>query len=114
MICQWQMGMLVMRECGAPATAGCALCGRSLCMMHTSMGQSGPACPSCAATNPGYAQNEDTEMAASRDEYYRPYGGAAAYGQAGYFSGTDAAAMNRAPVAPRRSGAEDSYDAMDT
>ena len=114
MNCQWQMGMLAMRECGAPATAGCALCGRSLCMMHTSMGQSGPACPGCAATHNGYPPNEDTELAASREEYYRPYGGAAGYGQAGYFSGTDATAMNRAPVAPRTRGAEDDYDAMET
>ncbi|MBL8238399.1 MAG: hypothetical protein JNM66_13325 [Bryobacterales bacterium] len=114
MTCQWQTGMLVMRECGAPATAGCALCGRALCMIHTSMGQNGPACPGCAATHDGYARNEETELAASREEYYRPYGGVAGYGQQGYFSGADAAAMNRGPVAQRRPAQEDDYDAMET
>ena len=113
MICQWQMGMLVMRPCGVPATSGCGMCGRQLCMMHTSMGQNGPACPQCASTNEGYEKTGDTEMAASREEYYRPYGGVAGYGQPGYFSSSDSAAMNRPGVAPRRSN-EDECDAMET
>ncbi|MFN0106592.1 MAG: hypothetical protein ACKV2U_31420 [Bryobacteraceae bacterium] len=113
MICQWHMGLLVMRECGAPASSGCAMCGRQLCIAHTMMGRNGPACPQCASTNEGYEKTEDTEMASSREEYYRPYGGAAGYGQAGYFSDSDSAAMNRPglpPLKPKR----DEYDAMET
>lgn len=113
MTCQWQMGMLTMRECGMPAGSGCSLCGASLCMMHTVMGQNGPACPRCASMNQGYAQTEDTELAASRDEYYRPYGGAAAYGQPGFFSRSDSSAMNRPAAMPVRRQDED-YDAMET
>jgi hypothetical protein len=105
--------MLVMRECGLPAASGCALCGRTICMAHTVMGQTGPACPGCAATHQGYASNEDTEMAAARDDYYRPYGGVAGFGQPGFFSGADAAAINQPSVLPRR-GAQDDYDAMET
>ena len=113
MICDWQMGMLSMRPCGAPATGACGMCGRQLCMMHMSMGQSGPACPQCASTHEGYEQNEDTEMASSREEYYRPYGGTAGFGQAGYFSSSDSAAMKRPAVTPRRAK-ENDYDAMET
>ena len=114
MSCQWQMGLLAMRACDAPATSACGMCGRALCMMHTSMGQNGPACPQCASTHSGYPPNEDSEIASSREEYYRPYGGAAAYGQSGYFSDSDEAAMNRPGVAPRRPPKEDDYDAMET
>ena len=114
MSCQWQMGLLAMRGCDLPATAACAMCGRALCMMHTSMGQNGPACPQCASTHTGYPPNEDSELASSREEYYRPYGGTAAYGQSGYFSDSDEAAMNRPGVAPRGPLKEDDYDAMET
>jgi len=113
MTCQWRMGMLVMRECGLPAASGCSLCGQTICMAHTVMGQNGPACPGCAATHQGYESNEDTELAASRDEYYRPYGGVAGYGQPGFFSGSDAARMNQPATLPRRSASDD-YDAMET
>jgi len=113
MSCQWQMGLLAMRPCDAPATSACAICGRQLCMLHTSMGQMGPACPSCASRDGSYPKNEDTELASSRDEYYEPYGGAAAYGHAGYFSGTESAAMNQ-PLMPQRRPKEDDYDATET
>jgi len=45
-------------------------------MLHTVMGQNGTACPQCASMNDGYEKTEDTEMASSREEYYRPYDGA--------------------------------------
>ena len=114
MSCQWQMGLLAMRSCDAPATAACAVCGRALCMMHMSMGQMGPACPSCASRDASYPKNEDTELASSRDEYYQPYGGAAAFGQQGFFSGADSAAMNQPPLIPQRRRTEEDYDAMET
>jgi len=81
--------------------------------MHTSMGQNGPACPGCASMHEGYEKNEDTEFASTREDYYSPYGGAAGYGQAGYFSSADSAAMNR-PAMPLRRSKEDDYDAMET
>jgi len=112
MICQWQMGMLAIRPCGVPATSGCAMCGRQLCMLHTVMGQNGTACPQCASMNDGYEKIEDTEMASSREEYYRPYDGASGPGQAGYFSPADSAAMNNPGLTPRRKK-EDEYDAME-
>ena len=117
MICQAQMGLLVVRECGAPATAACCMCGRQVCATHTVMGQTGPACPDCAAANPAYAKNDDTDIAASRNEFYRPYGGAAAFGVAGlgaaaYFSASDSASMNQ-PF-PRRLKKEVDYDHTET
>jgi hypothetical protein len=95
MNCQYRMGLLTMRECGAPAAAGCAVCGTTICQAHMVMGQYGPACPQCAAANPGYQQNEDTELAAAREEYYRPYGG---FGKSGFFSRGDAAALGGAAI----------------
>lgn len=113
MSCQWQMGMLVMRPCGAPASSGCNMCGRVLCMSHTVMGQNGPACPQCASMHQGYEENEETDFASSRDEYYRPYGGVPGFGHASYFSGADAGAMNRpGPMPVRRR--QDEYDPMET
>ena len=113
MNCQWQMGMLVMRECEMPASAGCSLCGRQLCMAHTVMGQHGPACPGCASHTDGYGETEDTEIAGARDDYYSQYGGASQFGSRGYFSGADSASMAQRgiaqkPVQPRN------YDAKET
>jgi hypothetical protein len=82
-------------------------------MLHTVMGQSGPACPQCASTNDGYEKNEETEMASSREEYYRPYGGTAGFGQPGYFSESDSAAMNQPGISPRRPK-KNEYDPMET
>lgn len=113
MTCQWQMGLLVMRECGAPAGAGCSLCGRQLCMTHTLMGQNGPACPQCASANQGYEANEDTELAGSREQYYQPYGGAAAFGRAGYFTPADSAALDHPGLNPQWSK-KNKYDAKET
>lgn len=113
MTCDWQMGLLVMRPCGAPASAGCSLCGRQLCMSHTVMGQNGPACPQCASVQDGYETTEDTELATSREQYYRPFGGAGGFGRAGYFTAADSAAMNRPGLLPRRP-ARDEYDPMET
>lgn len=93
MSCQWQMGVLVMRECGQPAAAGCAICSRPICAAHTMMGQNGPACPGCAAHTAGYGENDDTEIAGARDQYYSQYGGATQFGSRGYFSSPDSASM---------------------
>lgn len=89
------------------------MCGRLLCMAHTAMGQNGPACPHCASTHEGYESNEDSEMASTRDEYYEPYGGAAAYGQPGFFSDTDSAHMNR-PAAQLQPRKRNEYDPKET
>ena len=58
-------------------------------------------------------RTDDTEMASSREEYYRPYGGAAAFGQPGYFSGDDSAAISRPGVAPP-TPKQKKYDPMET
>lgn len=92
MRCQWQTGLLVPQPCDGMAAGGCALCGRSLCMVHTVMGPSGPACPSCANSQQGYARNEETELEATRSSYYSQYGGA------GYFSGKDKQSVEREAV----------------
>lgn len=113
MNCQWQMGLLMMRPCDQPAVGSCGLCGRALCSAHAVPGPSGPACPQCAASHEGYDETEDTELAESRNAYYRPYGAVLGYGQAGFFSPLDSRAMNR-PVAPVRHGQSDDYDAMET
>jgi hypothetical protein len=113
MSCQWQMGMLVMRECGLPAAAGCALCGRQICPAHTMMGQNGPACPGCASHTAGYEENEDTEIAGARDQYYSQYGGAAQFGSQGYFSGGDSASMAQRGI-PQKPLQQRQYDDKET
>lgn len=101
MSCQWQVGMLVVRTCGLPASGVCSFCGSQLCGMHTVMGADGPACPRCAASHQGYESNDDTEFARERDENYRTYGGAAKYGEDGYFTEQESAAMGASTyVAP--------------
>ena len=35
MSCEWQVGLLVMRTCGAPSMSGCSFCGTPLCAAHT-------------------------------------------------------------------------------
>lgn len=112
MNCQWRMGMLTMRECGAPAGSGCASCGMTLCGAHAVMGPNGPACPQCASSQEGYGQTEDTEFAASRQEFYQPYGGVGGFGRQGFFSRSDSASMNRPASAPAQRQAE--YDAMES
>ena len=77
MNCQCQIGMLVLRVCGAAATGACSFCGCQLCVMHTMTGSGGPACPRCAATQQDYDSNEETELAKARDQHYQPYGGTA-------------------------------------
>lgn len=117
MSCMWQTGLLTMRTCGAPAAGGCALCGLPLCMSHVVQGASGPACPGCASRNEGYEDTEDTEIADAREEYYAPYGGAAAYGSPGFFSGSDSAAMGSPGsvlFAPRKGAEDEDYDALDS
>ena len=127
MSCMWQTGLLTMRTCGQPAAGGCALCGMPLCMSHAVQGARGPACPGCASRNEGYADTEDTEIADAREQYYKPYGGAAAFGAAGlgvaglgaaaYFSQGDAAAMGAPgamPFAQRKRAEDEDYDALDS
>jgi len=125
MSCQWQKGLLVMRACGEPASAACGMCGRQLCASHVVNGQQGPACPQCVANHPGYPQNEHSSLAASREAYYRPFGGTAAMGlgalglgaaglgAASFFSGDESAALNQPGAVPRRPRPEE-YDAMET
>ncbi len=92
MTCQWQTGLLVPQPCEMPAMGGCSLCGRSLCMMHTVSGPNGPACPTCANSNQGYEQNEETELESSRSSYYTQYGGA------NYFTNRDRQSVEREEV----------------
>jgi hypothetical protein len=105
--------MLVMRECGAPAAGGCALCGRQLCVAHAVMGQSGPACPQCASHTAGYDVTEDIEISEARDEYYSQYGGASSFGHRGFFSGHDSAAMAQRGI-PQKPAQQRRYDAKET
>lgn len=113
MNCQWQMGMLVMRECGAPAAGACSLCGQTLCMAHTVMGQQGPACPGCASHTEGYGETDDTEIAGARNQYFSQYGGASQFGSRGYFSGADSAAMAQRGI-PQKPARQERYNANET
>lgn len=90
MTCQWQSGLLVMRECGQPAAGSCAMCGRSICMVHGVPGPNGTACPQCASSADGYEETEDTEIAGTRSQYAQQYGGGA-----GYFTPADSSALGR-------------------
>ena len=113
MSCGYQMGMLVLRECGSPATSACSLCGTPVCSAHTLMGSQGPACPQCASQSDGYEDTDDTEIAEARGQYFTQYGGASQFGSRGYFSGNDAAAMAsrnvlQNPLQPQR------YDPKET
>jgi hypothetical protein len=113
MTCQWQLGVMTLMQCGEPATGACSLCGRPLCIKHMVMGMTGAGCPQCAANNEGFPRSEDTELAAARQEYYRPYGGAPGFGSAGYFSAGDSAALNDPGLAQKKRPRKD-YDAMET
>jgi hypothetical protein len=44
-------------------------------MAHSVAGPNGTACPRCASANPGYEQNEETELESARSKYYTQYGG---------------------------------------
>ena len=70
------------------AMGGCSTCGQTICMAHTVMGPNGSACPQCANGQTGYEQNEDTESAGARGDYYQQYG------QTGYFSKKDESSLN--------------------
>ncbi|MBM3784215.1 MAG: hypothetical protein FJW30_07625 [Acidobacteria bacterium] len=112
MTCQWHTGLLVVRECGLPASGGCGMCGRTLCLAHTIPGPNGMACPQCASTADGYPENEDTQAASDRNEYYQRYGEGAQFGEPGYFSPADSAALaSQSPVLPFR---QDGYDPMES
>ena len=89
MKCQWQTGMLSPEPCGMMAMGGCSTCGQTICMAHTVMGPNGSACPQCANGQTGYEQNEDTESAGARGDYYQQYG------QTGYFSKKDESSLNK-------------------
>lgn len=83
-----------------------------LCVAHTAMGPNGPACPQCANADPGYEDTDEGDIASTRDEYYRPYGG---IGDAGYFTPRDSAALGQAGFlasTPQRQRQE--YDPMET
>ena len=108
MSCQWQRGLLVMQECGEPATGACGICGRMLCMAHTVPGANGMACPQCASQNEGYEETEDTEMAETRGEYYQRYGEGTQFGQPGFFTPSDSAALGSRGLPPVRR--EKAYD----
>lgn len=115
MSCEWQVGLLVMRTCGAPSMSGCSFCGTPLCAAHTMSGGDGaPACPRCAASHQGYESNEDTELASARDLYYKPYGGAAAFGTQGYFNPAESQFLNNPVREPKRPRDEEEYDHLDT
>jgi len=94
MICQWQSGLLVMRECGQPAMAGCSMCGRSICMAHSVPGPNGMACPQCASSAEGYEDTEDTEIAETRGQYAQQFGTGA-----GYFTPADSSSLGRGGAA---------------
>ncbi len=68
--------------------------------MHTTMGAGGPACPRCGASHEGYESNEEMEVARERDEHYRPYGGAAQYGDDSYFTDAEGAALSGSASLP--------------
>jgi hypothetical protein len=99
MKCHCQTGFLSPEPCSQPAAGACGLCGQPICLMHSVAGANGSACPACAATNSGYATTEDTEIESSRNAYFRQYG------QAGYFSPQDRAAMD-----PKRAERYDEWE----
>jgi hypothetical protein len=113
MTCQWQTGFLIAQPCGLPAMGACALCGRAICPAHMLPGQAGPACPQCAAHRDDYPDNEDTEMAESRERYYSEYGAPPAFGDANYFSGADTSAFQQTAF-PQRPPRQPGYDPMET
>ncbi|MBI2689083.1 MAG: hypothetical protein HYX27_22495 [Acidobacteria bacterium] len=114
MSCEYQLGMLVMRECGAPASGACGMCGRQICPMHTMMGDAGPACPQCASQAAGYEDNDDTDIAETRGQYFTQYGGAAQFGQRGFFSSADSAAMSQRAFGANPPAKQQRYDPKET
>lgn len=104
------MGLLVLRQCGAPSMGFCGTCGKSICVAH----QVGPSCPDCAALNQENPDDPVTQDAANRNSYYDEYG-APEFGSGSYFTEGDntALASGFMPGAglPRRLS---EYDYMET
>ena len=83
MTCQARMGLLVLRDCGDPATGFCGQCGKAICAAH----QTGTSCPECAVAQGQDASDPNAQQAASRNAYYQQYGQAPQFGDRGFFGG---------------------------
>lgn len=110
MNCQARMGLLVLRECGAPAMGFCGSCGKSVCATH----QVGSSCPDCGMLDQQNQEDPVAQDAATRNSYYQEYG-EPEFGHGNYFSEGDNSALGRGAIAgaglPRR---RPEYDPMET
>jgi hypothetical protein len=109
MTCLATVGLLILRPCGEPATGFCGQCGKALCATH----QLGDSCPDCAATDPDPTASPEVAQAASRRSFFQQYGAPPQFGDRGYFSGADRAALLGAAAASPRRPPED-YDPLET
>ena len=55
-ICRAKTGMLVLQDCGRPASGACVSCGRPVCGKHKCETAKGTACPECAAMDASAAK----------------------------------------------------------
>ncbi len=100
--CKAKKGMLVLRECGEPATASCSMCGIPVCQKHVVPTEQGVACPECAAMKTKIPQGPQGVVgrARRRRSYYGHYGYSPYYyGYHGYGG--------------RHYWSDDDYDSMD-
>ena len=127
-VCQAKRGLLFLRDCGAPASAVCHLCGRPVCDRHVIRDAKGPECPDCVSqarmeaggkppTRPGPLYRTGW-----RNHYYHTYGYYPIYyGHSHYYSDRDYRTLDRvdanidseagADGAPG-SGSESGFDAQ--
>ncbi len=88
--CQVRRGLLVLRECGAPAERTCASCGIWVCAEHAVQHQGQVLCPECAARSAKHANAPGASFARRRAGYYDRFGLLPVYWDTDYFDvGTD-------------------------
>ncbi len=73
--CKAKKGLLVLRECGAPAVGACGGCGIPICQKHQTINTQGVvSCPDCAANDPNVVSRGQVGRSRRRRSYYGHYG----------------------------------------
>ena len=119
-ICQAKKGLLFLRDCGAPATANCHLCGRPICQNHQIEDEMKYICPECFTQKDPSGQSKPnvrtrTGLGAmsryrTRHGYYNRYGYFPYYyGSSHYYSDRDYRTFEDQSAAAEASGEEPTW-----
>ncbi len=126
--CRAKIGLLVLRDCGAPSRTECVLCSRGLCGEHRQKGTEGDLCPECALTQGAPIRTASLARAHQRhrfyaEHHYRPWFYHRHYGHStthdGYFDDYDHRTFDTErhvehdPMAEAAVGLEDTEEGKD-